>query len=201
LGRGCEDRAVVPDSLHDFFVASASVAGALIGLLFVAISVASDRLSRAEAGGQLHRVRALAAFTAFTNTLAVSLFALIPGHSIGPAAMAVSIAGLVFVLAALLSLVRRHQLRPGSFRDGGFLLALVVIFVVQLIQGIRLSGRPDDTTDVSTLAILVVVCFLLGIARAWELAGGPSIGLGQEVRELLRSQRHSADDPADEQQG
>ena len=132
---------MVPESARDFFVAAGSVAGALIGLLFVAISVAANRLAREEAEAQVHRVRAAAALTAFTNALAVSLFALVPGHKIGPAALAVSIGGLVFVLAALLSLIRMRHIRWGTVRDGLFLVGLVVLFVVQLIQGVR-RDRP-----------------------------------------------------------
>jgi len=84
---------VVPESIHDFFLASGSASGALIGLLFVAIS------------------------------LAVSLFALVPGHKIGPAAAAAAAGGLAFVAAALLSLIR---LRQGRRRDTSRHAALLV---------------------------------------------------------------------------
>ena len=190
---------MVPESIRDFFVASGSAAGALIGLLFVAISVASERLARAKAGAQLHRIRASASLTAFINALTVSLFALIPGHKIGPTAAAVAGVGLAFVIAALLSLVRLRQMRWDTLRDALFLIALAGTFVVQLIEAVDVITQPGDSSAVNTIAVLVIVCFLIGIARAWELIGGPSIGIGQEVQALVRAHGGGADDPADEE--
>jgi hypothetical protein len=190
---------VVPESIRDFFVASGSAAGALIGLLFVAISVASERAARTKAGGQLYRVRASAALTAFTNALTVSLFALIPGHKIGPTAAAVALGGLTFVSAALLRLIRLRQRWWDTLRHALLLIGLAVTFVIQLIEGIDVITQPGDSGAVNTIAVLVVVCFLIGVARAWELIGGPSIGITREVTALVRSHQHSADDSADEE--
>jgi hypothetical protein len=194
---GCDYRRVVPESIHDFFVACASVAGALIGLLFVAISVAADRLAREEARAQVHRIRAVAALVAFTNALAVSLFSLIPGHKIGPAAVAAASSGIVFVAAALLSL-RRHQLRRHVLLDVVFLFGLLVTFVVQLINGADVLAQPGNSGAVYTIASMVVICFLIGIARAWELIGGPSIGITHEVTALVRDRHRGTGEAVDD---
>jgi hypothetical protein len=191
---------MVPQSIHDFFVASGSAAGALIGLLFVAISVAADRLGRVEARGQLHRIAAVSALTAFSNALAVSLFALIPGHKIGPAATVVAIGGLLFVTAALLSLIRLRQVKWEIFRHGLLLIGLAVTFVIQLAEGIDMITQPGDGGAVNTIAVLVVVCFLIGIARSWALIGGPWIGLTREVTALVRGHQHGPDDDSPAEQ-
>ena len=177
---------MVPDDLHEFFVAGAGVAGALIGLLFVAISVSASRLAEGEAAAPVHRIRAAAALTAFTNSLTISLFALIPGYKLAWTAVAVAGAGLAFVVASLLSLIRFRLLRSRRVREAVFLVGLVFVFVVQLINGLQLHARPDDDVAVNTIAVLVVVSFLIGIARSWELIGGPSLTLGNEMTTLVR---------------
>ncbi len=178
-------------SAHEFFTASASVAGALIGLLFVAIAVVPERVLGPEAS-EVHSVRAAATLTAFTNALTVSLFALIPGFHVGGAATAVSLVGLLFVLGALLGVAPAWRAKRVRLREMSFLAGLLVVFALQLIEALRLDRNESNSDALQTVCVLVVVCFLVGIERAWELVGGRSFGLWR----VLAAERRKPDDDA-----
>ena len=171
---------MTPASAHDFFVAGASVAGALIGLLFVAISVAPERVLGPEAS-EVHGVRAAATLTAFSNALTVSLFGLIPGFHVGGAATAVAILGILFIARALLGVAPAWRAGRFKLRDLSFLVGLFVVFAVQLIAAITLDGNEASENSLQTICVLVVVCFLIGIERAWELVGGPHFSFGGAI--------------------
>jgi len=155
---------MTPDDLNDFLLGSAGVAGALIGLLFVAISVSQDRLAKS-----------------------------------GRAALVVAVGGLTFITASLLSLRRESGPQGRHAREAAFLIALVVTFVVQIIEGARLIADPGHAGAVQTIGVLVIVCFPVGVARTWELIGRPSIGLGHELAALVHGagQKAEATDAAD----
>lgn len=167
---------MTPPSFDTFLAASAGVAGALIGLLFVAISVAQERLT-SENANPAHQVRASAAFTSFGNALAVALFGLVPGVGLRGPAFVVGLLGLLFVAASLLSLFGVRESHPVPPRDVLFLAGLVAVFGLQLYYALRLISAAGDVGAARGIAVLVIVCFFIGIARAWELVGGPSIGL------------------------
>jgi hypothetical protein len=185
---------MVPVADHDFFSAAAAASGALIGLLFVALSVwreRDDERRQVEA----HRLRASAALTAFTNALVVSLFALVPGSELGLPATIVATVGIASAVASALRLARLRRvgvLIPA--RDMVFVAGGAVLFVAQLISGIRLMGHTHRSDLVQDLADLVIFCLLYGIARSWELIGGPQVGVIHEVADLIRG-------PADEVSG
>ena len=129
--RTSEAQRMTPASLHAFFAAAASVAPALIGLLFVAITVARESLTSPDQN-QAHRVRASVALTTFTNALTVSLFALTRA-GIGWPPFFAGLLGLASTLASLLSLLSVRQAQPEALQDALFLAGLVVTFSLQTL--------------------------------------------------------------------
>jgi hypothetical protein len=183
---------VVPPSFSNFFVASAGVAGALIGLLFVAISVApavtepSQRLDL--------DIRAGVAFSALTDALVVSLLALIPGIDLAVPAIVVAAAGFTSCVALGIVLIRAESLdHHGQLR---LLTIQAAAFVYQLVVAIQLLNDSGDQSLVRTLAVLTAVFFLVGIARAWQLIGARDTGLLRAVAEVLHERNSSKGDEA-----
>jgi hypothetical protein len=171
-----EYRDVTTPESRQFFMASADVAGAVIGLLFVAVSVNSARhVSAAEA--EVRNVRAAATLSAFTNAFAVAMFGLVPGFSVAHTATVVAVYGLLRMAGALVTVFPKW--RAGKIRlwDFVFLPSLALVYAIQLFAAIVLDRNRHNGDALETICILVVVCFLIGIARAWELVGGPTIDL------------------------
>jgi len=128
---------VVPVSFHDFFGGCASVAGALIGLLFVALSVSPEKLTGDDVRAE-HQVRAGAAFSALVNTLVIALVALLPGASLGEAGIVVAAAGLATTSAMIIVLYREHQQKI-YLGDVSMLAILLALYGLQLASAAQLN--------------------------------------------------------------
>jgi hypothetical protein len=180
---------VVPASYHEFFIGCASVAGALVGLLFVAISISPEKLTDPE-GATGFQIRAGAAFSALLNALVITLFALLPQTNLGTVALITAISGLGSTAGLVVIQLRESTTR--RLRELFLVLALVPVYVIQLINAVDLLDDPRATGALQTEAILVVVCFLIGIARAWELLGVRHTGLVHTAISLTRTRPVSA---------
>src|SRR5262249_56315069 len=101
--------------------------------------------------------------------------------------------------AGVVSRIGLRRIRRDTLRDAVFLIGLVVTFVLQLIEGIIVIAAPDRASAVNGIAVLVTVCFLIGVARAWELIGGPSFHITHEVSALMRNHHSDPHGPAGEE--
>jgi hypothetical protein len=158
---------VVPDDFLGYFTAAAAAAGALIGLLFVSISLRPDTVFGAKAAAD-GRALAGSAFTALVNAFFVSLLALMPQDNLGwPAA----------ILGGY-SLFRTLQLHWRIGRRSLHLASLILssgTYLWQLVTGVQLVERPHDSSLVYTVAYLLIASFSLALIRAWALLQGRHI--------------------------
>jgi hypothetical protein len=183
---------VVPTDFNPFFGACASVSGALIGLLFVAISVSPEKLS-SENENVEHQVKAAAAFAALANTLIVALFALTPGNGFGEALFFLACVGLAGTAGLLIFFVVNRSHEDRVRLDQILLLAgSFVLYTLQLLNGLHLWHVPHDVGAISAQAEVLVVFFILAIARAWDLVGARNTGFVTGVIALARK-RHTTE--------
>ena len=175
---------MVPASFHDFFNGCASVAGALIGLLFVALSVSQEKLTGPDASLE-HQVRAAAAFSALVNTLVIALVGLLPGASLGEVGIVLAIAGLATTAGLLVVLYREQRAATGG-GDVRLLALLVLLYALQLANAVQLQGTPRDISGVARQGGLAILFFVFGIARSWQLVGARNVSLASTVTAVIQ---------------
>jgi hypothetical protein len=154
-------------SYSGFFGASAGTAGALIGLLFVALSVSPERL-REITGNQEHQAVAATAFTALVDALFVSL----GGLTIGGGTQTVSVVTGVFGLTSTMSLaIRLWRSRHEEHLSRRWPSLLGVIAVMYTAQAILVGTAGTAAASDSLSTTFIFIMFTVGIGRSWELLG------------------------------
>jgi hypothetical protein len=184
---------VAPADYHDFFLGSVTMGGALVGLLFVAVSVNPGGVG--EQGAPTKRVQATSALAAFLSPLFISLVALLPASSIGAAAIALGSTGAFTMLSLLLiTLRRRHDVSIWPRISMIVLIAgQFAAYVFQIILGARLLGNSQAGGPLGSLASLMIVFFAFGVTRTWEYVDGLPMGRWGTISEATRRLGREAD--------
>ena len=167
---------VVPPEFANFFIASASAGGALVGLLFVAVSVAPEQIVAAQAPVERQAV-ASTAFTALMNAFFISLFALIPKFNIGFIIIPFSFLCLLTVLIQAWRILRGTRNWQSLLRRAFLVLLSVALYGLELWNGFQLYTNPSQPGYVYSLISCLLGAFGLGLIRAWELLGVRRYGL------------------------
>lgn len=154
---------MVPSAYDAYFTAAATGAAALIGLLFVAVSVRDDTIFGASAtrGGE---ALAITAFTGLVNAFVISLLALIPRTNIGIAA---AIMGAISMYAII-----RLQRRLHSAGSLVVLIIMLVAYGAQFGYAIALIDDPHDSGDIGNIAFILFAALVVSLQRAWSLLKG-----------------------------
>lgn len=166
---------MVPGIYANYFLASTGASAALIGLLFVAISIAPERIFGEKATVE-RRAQAGSAFMALLNAFFVSLVALVPRTNLGYTALIMGLLALFSTLS-----VARHfwldQERGNNGQRIALLLGSLLIYCWQIWYAVLLLRHSGDSGSLEGLAYLLLGSYGLGVSRAWELLGGQSEGL------------------------
>lgn len=165
---------MIPAEYRDFLIASTQASAALIGLLFVAITLSPDRVFGSHADA-LHQARALSAFTALANIFFTSFATLIPGVQIGIVAAGIGAVALLQTVG-LLPLLRGWRVEGALWRSLILLVGSAAIYGGEIAVGYALYRHPSALDALTGLLELLLGAYAIGLGRAWELLGAPRTG-------------------------
>jgi uncharacterized membrane protein YczE len=162
---------LIPAEYSSFLVASTQASAALIGLLFVAVSIAPERVF-GPGGEAVKRALALSAFTALANAFFASFGSLIPHLDFGVMVVVVGGAAGLQTLA-LLTMLPSWRRERTLIRSGLLFVVSAFVYGYEIAIGVQLLAKPFDPSLMTALLALLLGVFAIGLARAWELLGAP----------------------------
>jgi hypothetical protein len=166
-----EETTVVTAPFVNFFVTSAQAGAALVGLLFVAVSLAPEKIVTREAVPE-RRAMALGTFTALANAFFVSIFALVPDQNLGYALVLVGVGAFLSTVSGLPEVLRPGSKVAGRNKRRLPIAAGAVAYGLELWQGVVLVGNPQQSSSLYTIAFIIISVYVLGLWRAWQLIDG-----------------------------
>lgn len=167
---------MVPSAYVSFFMTAATAGGALIGLLFIAVSIAPHRTVQPSAPVE-SRVIASSTFTALFNGFFISLGAVLPFWNIGVLTLLVSLIGVINSLSQGWLMLRPWPSWKNAVRRMVLIVVSLYLYVYELICAIKLLVSPANSPLIFTLSILLMGIYGLALVRAWELLGVQRTGL------------------------
>ena len=167
---------MVPATFANFFVASTSAGAALVGLLFVAVSIAPEQ-TVLEGASLEKRALATSVFTALLNAFFISLAALIPSSNLGWTALVLSLVGLSNTLTLGWNLLSQRSHWRNMVRRVFILVVSLVLYSFELYYAVQLLRFPGQSNPVFALTALLMGIYGIGLVHAWELIGVRRYGL------------------------
>ncbi len=154
---------MVPSEFDAYLATTATAAAALIGLLFVAVSVRDETIfgPNAMPGGE---ALAITAFAGLVNSFVVSMFGLIPKINIGEPAVIMAVISIASII--------RLQRRLHTSRNLAVQSITLVAYVSQLGFGVLFLVDPHDSDQLINLCIIILVTLIVSLQRAWSLLRG-----------------------------
>ncbi len=181
---------MVTADIQPFMTASVAASSALIGLLFVSVSIAPERVFGNEADARRH-AQAVSAFTALVNVFFISLTSLIPEVLIGIVVTIVAAVSGVQTLA-LLRFVRSWRQDRTLYSGVILFLASAAVYGGELVLGVDLWTKPNRAELIGLLQVLLGA-YGIGLSRAWQLLGAPRLGLLSYLTDRLDRARRPAE--------
>ncbi|MDQ2716650.1 MAG: hypothetical protein M3Z08_17225 [Chloroflexota bacterium] len=163
---------MVPPVFETYFATIVGASAALVGLLFVAISIAPERTVRPEAPLE-QQAMATSCFIALCNPFFIALMALIPSLDlkvVGMTTLAVSTMGLMNTCILGWFLLRHLSGWRNAVRRSAFVLISLALYGGEFYIGMQLNSHAASATF-SWLALMLVGLNALGLSRAWDLLG------------------------------